>query len=94
MMTKAAVLYKGALAQYRVKKEEDGSFVAQLLAYKGLFDKMPPKQLHFMKEGRHCTGDTEEQELMDDLYETVKTSFGGLLTRANGYHLRAPGTGI
>ena len=87
MVTQAAVLYKGALAQYRVRKEEDGGFTAQLLHYKGCINDAPPKEVHFIKDGRHCTGNTEEQELMDDLYETVKTHFGGLLSRANGYHL-------
>ncbi|HYH15156.1 MAG TPA: hypothetical protein VD794_08050 [Flavisolibacter sp.] len=87
MVTKAAVLYKGALAHYRVRKEENGGFTAQLLLYKGSAINAPPKEVHFVKDGRHCTGNTGEQELMDDLYETVKTRFGGLLSRANGYHL-------
>ena len=87
MVTKAAVIYKGALAQYRVIKEEEGGFTAQLLFYKGNMNNTPPKEVHFVKDGRHCTGDTCDQELMDDLYETVKTRFGGLLSRANGYHL-------
>ena len=87
MVTQAAVLYKGALALYRVRKEERGGFKAQLLSYKGHLNDTPPRELHFIKDGRHCTGNTGEQELMDDLYETVKTHFGGLLSRANGYHL-------
>jgi hypothetical protein len=87
MVTQAAVLYKGALAKYRVRKEKEGGFTAQLLHYKGSSNNTPPKEIHFVKDGRHCTGDTGEQELMDDLYETIKTHFGGLLSRANGYHL-------
>jgi hypothetical protein len=87
MVTQAAVLYKGALAHYRVRKEEDGGFTAQLLYYKGRSGDSPPKEVEFVKDGRHCTGNTNEQELIDDLYETVKTHFGGLLSRANGYHL-------
>jgi len=86
MISQAAVLYKGALAYYRVKKDEDG-FTAQLLHYKGHINNTPPKEIFFIKDGRHCTGNTEEQELMDDLYETVKTHFGGLLSRANRYRL-------
>lgn len=87
MVTQAAVLFRGALAQYRVRKVEDGSFTAQLMYYKGRSSDAPPKEITFVKDGRHCTGNTGEQELMDDLYETVKTHFGGLLSRANGYHL-------
>jgi hypothetical protein len=87
MVTQAAVLYKGALAQYRVKKDEEGGFTAQLLSYKGRQSEAPPKEVYFVKDGRHCTGNTCEQELMDDLYETIKTHFGGLLSRTNGYHL-------
>lgn len=87
MATQAAVLYKNALAHYKVEKEADGGFTANLLYYKGRAADAPPKELYFVKDGRHCTGNTCEQELVDDLYETVKTYFGGLLSRANGYHL-------
>lgn len=87
MVTQAAVLYKGALAHYRVRKEVDRGFTAQLLYYKGRPSDAPPKEVEFVKDGRHCTGNTNEQELIDDLYETVKTHFGGLLNRANGYQL-------
>lgn len=72
MFTQAAVLYKGSLAQYRVEKEADGVFTAQLLLYKGNYADTPPRELHFIKDGRHCSGDTYEQELMDDLYEMAK----------------------
>ncbi|ANE51578.1 hypothetical protein [Flavisolibacter tropicus] len=87
MVIQAAVLYKGLLAQYRVQKEDSGGFIAQLLFYRGSSTDAPPGEVHFVKDGRHCTGDTAEQELMDDLYETVKTRFGIFLSRANGYRL-------
>ena len=87
MVSQAAVLYKGVLAQYRVYKEDNGGFTAQLMFYRGSPTDAPPGEMHFVKDGRHCTGDTAEQELMDDLYETVKTRFGGLFSRANRYRL-------
>lgn len=88
MVTLPAVLYKGALAQYRVRIEDHGGFTAQLLFYRGNATDTPPREVHFVKDGRHCTGDTAEQELMDDLYETVKARFGGLLSCANTYHIK------
>jgi hypothetical protein len=87
MVTLPAVLYKGALAQYRVREETHGGFTAQLLFYRGNATNTPPQEVHFVKDGRHCSGDTAEQELMDDLYETVKAHFGSPLSRANRFHI-------
>ncbi len=72
MEVTAAVLYKGALAHYTVTPGADGTFEAGLLKYSGGEATIPPLRLVFRKEGRHCTGNSQEQELMDDLYEAVK----------------------
>jgi hypothetical protein len=72
METVAVVWYRGALAYYSVSKKEDGSFVAALQKYAGPKEDNPPRKVRFAKQGRHCTGDTEEQELMDEICSAVE----------------------
>ncbi len=68
----AVVFHKGGLAHYSVDVKEDKYYVATLQRYDGKPSAEPPVEVSFLKEGRHCTGSTTNQELMDDLYETVK----------------------
>ena len=68
MEVTVAVLYRQALAHYSVTMEEKGDYEASLLKYNGGPCAGPPRQLWFKKQGRHCTGNEPEQELMDDLY--------------------------
>lgn len=84
MKTTAVVLHKGSLAHYTVSEQEDGSFEARLLRYSGKEWEAPPPWIRFVKDGRHCTGTTGEQELMDELCAAVqlyKEREGGLGSR-------------
>jgi len=76
----AVVLFRSALAHYTVTMNEDGSYEAGLQKYAGTRDNDPPLVVHFKKEGRHCTGDSEEKELMDDLCYAVQAE----LTKGGG----------
>ena len=72
MKVTAVVLHKGALAHYNVTTDEHEHFEAHLLRYKGARENEPPQDIAFQKTGRHCTGSTEEQDLMDDLCDAVE----------------------
>ncbi len=72
MEVTAVVLHKGALAHYTVAEEGRDRFVAQLLAYNGNPNSSPPKQVSLEKHGRHCTGNVEDVELLDELYYAAK----------------------
>jgi hypothetical protein len=65
------VLYRGALAHYAMAINDD-AYEAGLLKYCGSSHDLPPPKLHFKKEGRHCQGNSNEQDLMDDLYFAVQ----------------------
>jgi hypothetical protein len=77
MKITAVVLHNGLPAHYTVSEKEDGWFEAHLLRYGGARKDAPPQRIRFVKEGRHCTGDTSEQELMDELCAAVKYSKQG-----------------
>lgn len=72
MKITAVVLHKGSLAHYTVSQREDGSFEARLLRYGGTGKEAPPRAIWFVKDGRHCTGNTTDQELMDELCAAVQ----------------------
>lgn len=72
MKVTAVVLHKGSLATYRVSEGTDGSYDAHLQSYSGHHQDTPPQSIQFVKEGRHCTGDTKDQELMDELCAALK----------------------
>lgn len=72
MKITAVVLHKGSLAHYTVSEKEDGSFEARLLRYSGAGKDAPPPAIWFVKDGRHCTGNTTEGELMDELCAAVQ----------------------
>lgn len=74
MEVTAVVLHKGALAHYTVQRNSDASFEAHLIRYKGAPENEPPHDIEFSKRGRHCTGSTEEQDLMDDICNAVQVS--------------------
>jgi len=76
----AVVLHKGALAHYTVEKGVDALYFAHLVRYGGDVRNKPPKHLHFREEGQHCSGNTSNQDLMDDLCYTVKQKLGGYNT--------------
>jgi len=77
MEVTAVVLHKGALAHYSVGKDVDELYTARLITYGGAACNKPPKHLHFIEQGRHCSGDTNNQELIDDLWYTAKQKLGG-----------------
>lgn len=66
------VLFKNALAHYRVALTGASGYEASLLRYGGNAENVPPIDVRFVKEGRHCTGNTGEADLMDDLYDAVQ----------------------
>jgi|GEM_PF-1323311 len=72
MNVTVVVLYRKALAHYTVTVKEDGSFEAGLLKYGGHSCDAPPQQIRFRKEGRHCTGSSEDEGLMDELCYAVQ----------------------
>jgi hypothetical protein len=85
MKITAVVLHKGSLAHYTVSEKRDGSFEARLLRYGGKDEDAPPGQVWFVKDGRHCTGSTKDQELMDELCAAVlleKEKRGGDVKKA------------
>jgi hypothetical protein len=67
------VLYRKVLAHYTVAVREDGTYLAGLIKYKGDKQHVPPQRIWFKKQGRHCIGDIDDQELMDDLYHAVQS---------------------
>ncbi len=77
MKITAVVLHKGFPAHYTVSEKEDGWFEAHLLRYGGTIEDAPPQSIRFVKEGRHCTGNTQDQELMDELCAAMKYSKQG-----------------
>lgn len=72
MKVTAVTLHKGSLASYSIVERKDGSYEAHLQSYGGKQQDAPPKCIWFVKEGRHCTGNTKYQELMDEFYAAVK----------------------
>jgi hypothetical protein len=77
MEISAVVLHKGALAYYTVEKGSGQLYKAHLTKYGGASMNEPPQHLQFIEEGRHCSGNTNNQELMDELCYTVKQYLGG-----------------
>lgn len=78
MEVTAVILYKGALAHYTVEKSNGLFYSAHLIRYGGQACDKPPKHLHFIEEGRHCSGNSNNQDLMDDLCYTAKQQMDGL----------------
>lgn len=76
-----SVLYQGSLTHYTVTEMENGMFEAGLLKYAGKEQLQPPRKFCFRKEGRHCCGDIDDQDLMDEIYHGVifQKEKGGLL---------------
>lgn len=70
----AVVLHKGALAHYTVHTAGDEHYEAHLVRYKGAPENEPPQDIEFDRTGRHCTGSTEEQDLMDDICNAVQVT--------------------
>lgn len=77
MEVEVAVLYRGVIAKYRIRKGAEETCQARLVSYNGPADEAPDAVVDFRKEGRHCSGSTEEQELMDDLYAAIATKPAG-----------------
>lgn len=69
----AVVLHRGALAHYAVHKDGEQVYEAHLLRYSGAREDEPPHEIEFRKAGRHCTGSTDEQDLMDDILNAVQS---------------------
>jgi hypothetical protein len=73
MKTTAVVIHNGSLAYYSVSQERDGNYVADLLKFNGEEGNGPPGQINFVKKGRHCTGDSDNENLMDELYSATES---------------------
>jgi hypothetical protein len=67
-----AVLFRNSLAHYTVVTKDDAGYEANLLKYCGNSNDEPPAHVSFIKDGRHCSGDTENWELMDDLFHAIQ----------------------
>lgn len=68
----AVVLYNEELAYYTVADRGAEGYVAHLLMFGGATGELPPSIVTFCKEGEHCKGSTDNQELMDSIYAAVK----------------------
>jgi hypothetical protein len=66
------VLHRKALAHYTVTVGDNGWYEGHLLKYGGSSHDLPPPKLRFTCEGRHCSGNTDEQDLLDDLYHAIQ----------------------
>jgi hypothetical protein len=73
MEVAVVVIFQKALAHYTVAVREDGTYSAGLTKYKGSRQNEPPHRIWFKKQGRHCIGDIDDQELMDDLDHAVQS---------------------
>ena len=72
MKITAVVLHKNSLAHYTVSEKNVGFYEARLLRYGGNQQDAPPEHIWFIKDGRHCTGNIKNLELMDELCAAVK----------------------
>jgi hypothetical protein len=77
MEVTAVVLHRGALAHYTVSERGRDRFDAHLLMYGGDPASSPPQQVSLEKQGRHCIGNVEDIELLDDIYYAVKEKLNG-----------------
>lgn len=68
----AVVFHKGALAHYTVEEKGRNGFVAQLVTYGGDPASSPPANVSLQKSGRHCTGNVQDEALLDDIYYAAK----------------------
>jgi hypothetical protein len=71
----SVVLYDGGLAHYNVSALNGSAFYAYLLLYTGDEQNPPPKRFEGIKTGRHWTGNTDRQDLLDDLGYDVSLHF-------------------
>ncbi|HVG39997.1 MAG TPA: hypothetical protein VM888_00200 [Chitinophagaceae bacterium] len=63
----SVVLYDGGLAHYSVSTLDGKAFNAYLLLFTGDEQKSPPKHFEGTKVGRHWVGDTDREDLLEDL---------------------------
>jgi hypothetical protein len=67
MLTKACVIYKGALAHYLVTQENEGIFHAHLSRYDGRVDHFPPLKFTLIKGPSKWTGSINDDRLLKNI---------------------------
>ena len=72
MEVSVVVLFKGALAHYRVQVKGRKEYLAELTTYKGLAENQPPHQILLRKQGRQWMSETADHQLSDDLGYAVE----------------------
>lgn len=71
MEIKALVKYRDQYAEYLIRPEQKGIFLATLERYEGSVHTLPPPTITMTKGVRHWIGSTDEQPLIDDLGEII-----------------------
>jgi hypothetical protein len=67
MLTKACVIYKGALAHYLVTLEHEGIYHAHLARYDGRVDHFPPLKFTLIKGPSKWTGSINDEGLLKNI---------------------------
>jgi hypothetical protein len=76
MEKKVAVLHQGKLAQYSIKEEKNGRFIARLFNYSGRYRDQPPSEIELHKVGRHWEDEGASQDLVDDIGNAIEHERG------------------
>ncbi|HVG41927.1 MAG TPA: hypothetical protein VM888_09995 [Chitinophagaceae bacterium] len=71
----SVVLYDGGLAHYNVSTIDGKAFYAYLLHFSGDEQNSPPKHFEGTKLGRHWVGNTDREDLLEDLGYDVSLHF-------------------
>ena len=71
MDIEAVVTYKGGLATYLIKREQEFIYSASLKEHDGKVHDIPPINITLTKGLRHWVGSTHYQSLVEDLGEWI-----------------------
>ena len=70
----ASFIYKGALAEFNIRRENSGIYYADLLAYEGETANEPPKKITIIRGIRQWTGSYNDDYLLSRLGEIIEKS--------------------
>ena len=80
----ASFNYKGALAHFKIRKENSGIFYADLFRYEGEPSNAPPEKLIIIRGIRQWTGSYNDDYLLSRLGEIIErniSNFAGTTPR-------------
>lgn len=69
---KVTVLYKGAPANFAIRRESPGIYYADLMLYEGDQKKSPPEQIMLMRGVRYWAGSHDDKLLLSELGEKIE----------------------